>query len=119
MAFEADQRLGLGRKVANLQELFRVTLLVFFCVLDCQATSAMTGFTVDQWQPGIGSDLATVNRMLKVGANLVMGMAFGQTVVIADIVGHQVADHQAFIFLNWLNRVRLSQGAGFGTGGQE
>lgn len=60
----------------------------------------MTGFAVDQRQPGIGGNLFSVDGHLKVAVNLVMLMALSETVGIADIIGVKTADNELFVGAN-------------------
>jgi hypothetical protein len=82
----------------------------------------VTGLTVDQWQTGVGGNLFAVDGLLEVFPDLVVGMAAGKTVLVADKVGHEIPDHQAIILFDGFDGVRAPQlinvGAGDGHDGQ-
>ncbi len=66
-------------------------------MLNSHAARAMTRLTVDQWQSGVFRDLVAVDRMLEVRVEFVVGVATGQTVLVADIVGIKISHQDGFV----------------------
>lgn len=106
VTLQADQGLRLSRDFVELQQGFMLTPVLGACffefgeMFDRQTSRTVTGFTIDQGEAGRGSNLFTMDRGLKVPIDLIMGMTFGQTVFITDIVGIQSPDNELLIFLD-------------------
>lgn len=123
MAFETDERLGLGREFFQRQQIFEST--AFFAVshldqlIDGEATGTVTRLAVDERQTARCGNLGAVYRLVEVFGNLVVFMALGETGLVADVIGIEAADDHPFVLTDGFDRLVGTKGGEVGTGGQK
>jgi hypothetical protein len=81
-----------------LQKFLGVAAILYFGSGNGQTSRSMTGLTVDFRQPGGRIKLFTMNGGAEIVINIVVFVALGQTLLIADVVSIKTADDEFFIF---------------------
>lgn len=115
VAFEADEGLGLWRKVVDVEKCACVTLFLFLVVkLDIiadigngQASRSMTRLTVDQGKSGFRLDLFAMDTVPEVIGDLVVLVTLRDAIVRSHILRIQPADNHLFVFTHGENRLAL------------
>ena len=105
MAFEADQRLCLGREILDIKERARVALhfpgIVGGDIIrnpgDGKATCTVTRFAVYQRETVFRLDLFPMHAVPEVIGNPVMAVTSCDTVIGADVLGVKAADDHPFV----------------------
>jgi len=70
------------------------------------AAWAMAGFTVNQRKAGVFRDLVSVNRVLEVRVNFVVGVTACHAIFVADVVGVKIANQHSLVIPDRSNRLR-------------